>query len=137
MIPQEILDEIAAHAGDSFPQEACGFIVQRSGTFSVIPVPNAAEDAEREFVMEPQSQIDAMRNVSSSGSVLFGTYHSHPTTPPVPSDRDMRLALYPDLIHVIVSLGGVKPEFGSWSITPEGCREVGDEHDLRENQHMG
>lgn len=111
------MKSIVSHAVRRSPLEACGFIVRDGDFWSIHPVPNAARDPEREFVMEPQSQIDALGRVRGSGSDLFGTYHSHPKTPPVPSEKDLQLALYPDLLHLIVSLAEGEPEFGLWRIT--------------------
>lgn len=116
VIPRKLLDKIAAHARDESPREVCGWLAGEAGeVHGIYPVPNAARDPEREFVMEPRSQIDTMNLIREAGLELLGTYHSHPKTPPVPSERDMNLALYPDIMHLIVSLERPGPEFACWS----------------------
>ena len=43
-------------------------------------------------------------DIRSAGLELLAIYHSHPETPARPSAEDIRLALTPDVIYVIVSL---------------------------------
>jgi proteasome lid subunit RPN8/RPN11 len=35
---------------------------------------------------------------------MIAVYHSHPHTIPFPSETDVKLAFYPDLVSVIISL---------------------------------
>ena len=127
-VPRALLGELARQARREAPREVCGWLVGRKpGAVSgARPVPNAAPDPEREFVMEPQAQLDALRSFRRAGLALLGTYHSHPRSAPVPSERDAALALYPGLVHLIVSPGGPggRARFGLWRITGEGRREV-------------
>lgn len=85
----------------------------------VFPVPNAAEDPLTRFLMEPVRQVRTMREVAEMGLDLVGTYHSHPRTPATPSTRDMELAAYPEISHLILSLSNPEPEFGCYRIAPE------------------
>lgn len=85
-------------------------------------VPNAAEDPEREFEMEPEGQLATMRKTRDAGLDLTATYHSHPCTPAEPSARDLALAACPSSFHVIVSLAGEEPEVRCYRITGDGCR---------------
>jgi proteasome lid subunit RPN8/RPN11 len=47
---------------------------------------------------------DVMNDLLRSGLEMVAFYHSHPAGPPYPSAEDIRLAFYPDVITVIVSL---------------------------------
>jgi proteasome lid subunit RPN8/RPN11 len=38
------------------------------------------------------------------GEELFGIYHSHPKTPPLPSKSDLAQAAYPEALYLIISL---------------------------------
>lgn len=90
----------------------------------VYPVVNVAEEPKARFVMEPEAQLAAMREIRDSGLELLGTYHSHPGSPAYPSERDGELALYPALAHLIVSLVGGRPDFRCFRITEFGIFEV-------------
>lgn len=120
-IPEGLLTGIVAHALGESPNEACGWLAGRDGRVErAYPVENVAEDRRRAFVMAPEAQLRAMREIRNSGLELTGTYHSHPRTPPRPSVRDRLLALYPDSAHLIISLAGAEPEIRCYLITEAG-----------------
>jgi len=56
------------------------------------------------FMMEPREQFAVMKELRAKGLELLAIYHSHPESPARPSTEDIRLALTPDVSHVIVSL---------------------------------
>lgn len=120
-LPAELLETIVAHARQEVPREVCGWMAGRDGKItSVFPVPNAAEDPLTRFLMEPVAQVRTMRKIAEIGLDLVGTYHSHPRTPARPSARDIQLAVYPEIAHLILSLSNPEPEFGCYRIASEG-----------------
>lgn len=120
-IPASRLEEVISHARREAPNEVCGWLVGKDARITrVYPVPNVAEDPRREFRMDPEVQLSAMRDIREKGLELTGTYHSHPHTPPAPSGRDGALAHYPDAAHLIVSLAGREPEVRCYHITEKG-----------------
>jgi proteasome lid subunit RPN8/RPN11 len=54
--------------------------------------------------MDPHAQIAAMSAMHQCGETMLGIYHSHPTTPALPSPRDLAEAAYPGVAYVIISL---------------------------------
>jgi proteasome lid subunit RPN8/RPN11 len=54
--------------------------------------------------MEPREQFAVVKDIRSASLEILAIYHSHPATPARPSTEDIRLALTPDVIYVIVSL---------------------------------
>lgn len=120
-LPKDAAREIAAHARAGSPREVCGWLAGSDGEVSrVVRVPNAARDPLTHFMMDPQAQISAMREIRESGLEIVGTYHSHPRTPATPSARDLQLAAYPELAHLIVSLANPEPQFDCYRIAAEG-----------------
>ena len=56
------------------------------------------------FMMEPKEQFAVVKDIRTAGLEMLAIYHSHPETPARPSAEDIKLALTPDVIYVIVSL---------------------------------
>lgn len=124
-IPSELLEDIIAHSENEAPNEVCGWLAGKEDTVEkTYPVPNVAPGPKGRFVMGPEGQLSAMRDIRDSGLELVGTYHSHPRSPARPSEADKNLALYPRLAHLIVSLAGMEPEFHCWRITEEKVVEI-------------
>lgn len=120
-LPKEVLSELTAYAREGSPREVCGWLAGKNGKVTqVFPVPNVAEDPLTRFLMSPEAQLHAMREIAATGLGLVGTYHSHPRTSAAPSIRDMELAAYPDLVHIILSLAAPEPEVRCYRIAAEG-----------------
>lgn len=104
-LPRPLINQLLAHAQHSPEEEVCG-LVSRAGeeAFRVYPVANVAAEADHLFAMDPQQQIDAMRQMREGGEELFAIYHSHPHAPPEPSRRDLQEAAYPEALYLIISL---------------------------------
>ncbi len=103
--PRPLVNQIlqqAQRAGDS---EVCGLVSARDGQPTrCYPVANTATRPEHRFLMDPQQQIEALRQMRERGETLFAIYHSHPDAPALPSATDLREAAYPDALYIIVSL---------------------------------
>jgi proteasome lid subunit RPN8/RPN11 len=56
------------------------------------------------FLMKPEEQFAATRDIRAAGEVLVGVFHSHPASPARPSAEDVRMALTPGVVHLILSL---------------------------------
>jgi [CysO sulfur-carrier protein]-S-L-cysteine hydrolase len=107
-ITNGVLENMLVHAVKDAPVEACGVLLG-SGKFITRSLAIAnMERREDHFTCDPQEQFEAMKIAQESGVEIIGAYHSHPTSPAWPSDEDIRLALDPSLLHVIVSLADDK-----------------------------
>jgi len=63
----------------------------------------------RHFLMDPREQIAAMESLRLRGLDVIAFYHSHPAGPSYPFPEDIRLAFYPDVATLIVSLENSQP----------------------------
>lgn len=76
----------------------------------VYPVINVAADPAREYWVDAQDQIAAMRRMRAAGETLRGIFHSHPASEPVPSATDRDRAAYPGVYYLILSLATDVPQ---------------------------
>ncbi len=86
-------------------QEVCGLIGSKNGIpLSCYPIDNIADTPHVRFLLDPQQQIAAISQMRVRNEELFAIYHSHPTTPALPSATDIKMAHYPEAVHLIISL---------------------------------
>ncbi len=104
-LPRTLVNQLLTHAQSSPEQEVCGLISTRNGApHKVYRINNAAEQPQRLFAMEPEQQINAMREMREAGEDLFAIYHSHPHSPAQPSLTDLQESAYPEALYLIISL---------------------------------
>lgn len=117
--------QIARHALDETPREACGLIGGvGSRAVQVIATPNVADQPETRYEVDPAALVQALAVFQASGLDLIGFYHSHPKDPPAPSASDIALAYYPNNAYVIVSLRSGEPELAAWQIAQGSAERV-------------
>ncbi|MEE9355224.1 MAG: M67 family metallopeptidase [Methylococcaceae bacterium] len=104
-LPRKIIQIIFHQALLDTAIEVCGLIGGiNNKPVSCYPIKNVAEHPDREFNMDAEAQIDAQRTMCNRNETLFAIYHSHPTTPAEPSQRDIDLSAYPEALYLIISL---------------------------------
>ena len=103
-IPKSILEAVVDHARSGFPLEVCG-ILGGSGSIVASHYPMTNTDGSNDhFMMDPKEQFAVVKALRASGEEMLVIYHSHPESPARPSREDIRLALTPNVCHLIVSL---------------------------------
>lgn len=107
-ITAAIIEGMIRQAREGLPLEICGILGGKGGTASVLYRVANAESSGVHFLMDPREQLDAMEDLDAKGLDLMAFYHSHPANPAWPSAEDVRLAFYPEVFIVIVSL--LKPD---------------------------
>lgn len=123
-IPAAELAEVVAHCLREAPNEACGILSGQSRRVKrAWPVRNQLASPTA-YLMEPESQLAAMRQVWAAGEELVAIYHSHPRTSAYPSPRDVAEALYRDAVYLIVSLSP-RLDIRAFTMEEEGPRPVG------------
>jgi proteasome lid subunit RPN8/RPN11 len=104
-IPRTLVNRLLYAAQQAASAEICGLIGARAGIPGhCYPVANIAAEPASRYEMDPKGQIDALRLMRERGEELFAIYHSHPSSPAVPSAIDRDAASYPDALYLIVSL---------------------------------
>lgn len=125
------------HAQTDAPNECCGLLAGKGEVASQIySLPNlpsddpavkdleVAEDRRLRYVMDPKKQIAAFKAMREHGMEMLAIYHSHTASEAYPSATDVRLAYYPDVHYLIISLENVlAPYIRAFRIVDEKIRE--------------
>ena len=128
-IPQEIIDDMIAHAKEMLPNECCGYLAGKQledsiALESIYKMTNTDNKPDH-FTMEPKEQFAAMKDARAKELSLSVVYHSHPETPARPSEEDLRLLVDPQMVYVIVSmLDEVQPSIKAYRINNKVATEL-------------
>jgi len=115
------------HARAEAPLECCGLlagVIREDGVGEVrlrYPLLNAAASPV-EFESEPRSHFSADKDIRRQGLEVLAVYHSHPTSEPVPSRKDLARNYSPDVVNLIVSLATTPPVIRAWWLSAEDYR---------------
>ena len=116
-LPDAVAHAIVAHAQRTAPDECCGLLIGTSvQILEAVEATNVAGDRRRRYEVDPRDHIRAIRSARNRHLQVVGAYHSHPGSPPVPSDTDAALA-FSEFLWLIVGLGDAGPEIRAWRWT--------------------
>jgi adenylyltransferase/sulfurtransferase len=119
---QATLEEMHAHARESYPEECCGFVLtnsemeivrrianRQSRMHAMDPV-NFPRDARTAYFMDPRELLDVQREVDGGEWQIKAVYHSHPNHDAYFSAEDKKQALfddqpvYPGAVYLVMSI---------------------------------
>ncbi len=103
-LPQNILQQIIDQAEAEAPVEACGILAGAGETIDKYYPMTNTDAATDHFMMEPAEQFAVVKDIRQNNLEMLAIAHSHPETPARPSEEDLRLALTPNVVYVIISL---------------------------------
>jgi proteasome lid subunit RPN8/RPN11 len=128
-IPRSVYEGMLWHALAEQPLECCGLlagVIRDDGIGEVLlryPLLNAAA-SPIEFESEPRSHFSADRDLRRQGLEVLAVYHSHPTSPPLPSRKDLERNNWPQAVALIISLITRPPTIRGWWLSAETYREA-------------
>ena len=133
-VPRNLLQGMIAQAVAEQPNECCGLLagVREEGNagdkavarvLRRYPLVNALA-SPREFLSEARGMLDADRDMRRHGLDLLAVYHSHPTSPPIPSRTDLARHGMREVVCLIVSPTASPPEVRAWWLTETEYREA-------------
>ncbi len=103
-IPKYIFERMIEHARKEAPLECCGILAGRNGVVEkAYELPNAEKSPVR-YSISPQEQMKVYEEMDRELLDMIAIYHSHTHTIPFPSETDVRLAFYPGVASIIISL---------------------------------
>ena len=123
-IPNNIFEQMLEQAKAEKPIEACGILAGKDGIVETFYKMINSDLSSDHFMMAPEEQFKVVKDIRGAGLGMLAIYHSHPETPARPSAEDIRLALTPDVIYVIVSLQNTVPAIKGFLIEDNSVTEV-------------
>jgi proteasome lid subunit RPN8/RPN11 len=116
-LKRQHLAEMIAHSREQAPLEACGILAGKQGRVVKLYRARNADRSPVSYRLEPEEQYRVFKDIEERALDIVGIYHSHPTSPPVPSAIDLEQAYYPEAIYFVVSLADpVKPKAKAFRI---------------------
>jgi proteasome lid subunit RPN8/RPN11 len=123
-IPNQVYEQLLAHAREDAPNECCGLVGGHDGVARTVYRARNAEASPLRYNLDPQDQFRIMTAMEEKGEELSAIYHSHTASPAYPSQTDINLAAYPDAIYLIVSLAAGEKDLRGFSIDEGEVNEV-------------
>ncbi len=103
-IPENIYQKMIEHAKREWPLECCGILGGKDHTVVESFELQNVEKSPIRYSMSPKEQWKTFEEMEKQNIEMIATYHSHPHTIPFPSETDVKLACYPDVVTIIISL---------------------------------
>jgi proteasome lid subunit RPN8/RPN11 len=115
------LETLVAHAREEAPNECCGLLLGTELSIAEIArAKNIADQPRSRFLIDPKDHIDLRRAARARGLDVLGFYHSHPSSPAVPSPTDLAEATYPGHLYLIVGLAAEPPDVAVYRLDDSG-----------------
>lgn len=136
-LPQELVDEMVAHARDDLPNECCGIIARAAdGALTLYRTTNAEASPWR-FNIPPQELLHLYNAIEAADGDMLVIYHSHVASEARPSPTDLNIARLhkgpdPWPYWLLVSLKDAEPSVRAWRIddNPDSDSVIANEIEL-------
>jgi proteasome lid subunit RPN8/RPN11 len=122
---------IIGNCYDGLPDEACGLLLgpldergEPTGSVSAAHPCRNADASAVTYTVDPRDMLAAMRAAEARGHEIVGVWHSHTHTEGYPSPTDVRQAVDPAWLYVIVSMRDQAPMLRCYRIRGETISEV-------------
>lgn len=115
-IPRKIYNDMIDYCYACLPYEACGILGGIGSDVKEIYIMTNVEKSNISYMMEPAEQFNVMKELRMSNLSLTAIFHSHPSSIPYPSSKDLALAFYEDTSYIIIGMLSEIPETKAFSI---------------------
>jgi proteasome lid subunit RPN8/RPN11 len=128
-VPAEIVQQLVDQARSEDPNEACGVIIgdryaaDGGHALRFEPTRNKAASPYL-YEIHPDDLLRLTIETDDADQVFWAIVHSHTHTPARPSPTDIRQALYPDALYILVSLSNDEADPTSGAPSVRGWRIV-------------
>lgn len=123
-IARSCYEAMIRHAREAAPEECCGLLAGDGHVAtSTYPLENELHSPVA-YSASAKSLIRAFRQIRESGQTLMAIYHSHPTSPAVPSRTDLAQNYYGELPRPIISLITTPPTLRCFVLGEDSWTEI-------------
>lgn len=127
-MPKSLHLAMLAQAEAELPNECCGLLAghivgDEGRVVARYPLVNTAASPV-EFLSDGPSHLAASKDMRARGIIELAIYHSHPTTHPVPSKKDLAQSWGPIVVSLILSLKSRPVEVRAWWLSETEYREA-------------
>ena len=122
-LPEQLRQEIIDHCLSELPNEGCGLMALKEDLIVKVYPTDNQDRSPSGFTVPPEQHYAALTDAESHGWALGGVFHSHPNGTAEPSMVDVRTALEPEWLYLVVGLRG-SPEIKAWNIRDGSLEEV-------------
>ena len=135
LLSKKTYEAMIEHAKKGFPNEACGILAGparppqrladtgRRTVSEFFPMTNR-DNSSISYFMDPKEQLVVFKKMRQLNIEMAAIFHSHVASVAYPSQKDIRLAFYPEVRYLIVSLSDMnKPILRSFRIKDEKASE--------------
>ena len=128
VIPRPLYEAMLTHARAELPAECCGLL---AGTIEGdigrvtdhFPLVNALS-SPTEYESESRSRFAAHKAMRANGTEILAVYHSHPSSDPIPSRRDLERNYSEMVVNLIIGLKAAEPDVRAWWLMEDGAQEA-------------
>lgn len=128
VVPASVAAAMLDHARAVAPAEACGLLAGDASEGRAIAFHPARNEhaSPLRYSVHPEDLVRIVLGLEAAGEDLVAVFHSHPSSPAVPSASDVREARYPDALQVLATLrpGPSEPALRAWQVRDAGSFEV-------------
>jgi len=126
-IPKAIVERMIEHARREAPHECCGMLAGREKRVMRSFELENAERSPLRYSIHPLQQLKVFEEIEQESMELLAIYHSHPETIAFPSETDVKMAFYPEVASIIISLKDDTPNVKAFWINPDAIypEEIG------------
>jgi len=103
-IPEPIYQRMVEHAKKEWPLESCGILSGKGKSVERAFELQNGEGSAIRYSISPREQLRVFEEMEKESMEMIAIYHSHPHTIPFPSETDVKMAFYPEVSSIIISL---------------------------------
>jgi proteasome lid subunit RPN8/RPN11 len=129
LLPRHIYEEMIDQAKAELPNECCGLLAGRTEAEGIARVlrryalVNALASPTR-YESEAHGLLHAHVDARRNATEFLAVYHSHPTSPPIPSRTDLAANYWEGVIHFIISLEKEPADMQGWWLGAENYQQA-------------
>lgn len=127
ILSSQHIQELKKLAAQDPHLECCGYLLgsiqgQDNILHTIVPMQNIHPAPHTHFTFSPHDQIKVAQIIKKMPLQIIGIYHSHPSSPPLPSSQDLEFAFFAHHSFLIISLqNGIT--FASFRINAKKVQE--------------